>query len=191
MKKLNLKVRKCLVSQLLKQNLNRIWVWTCYFWLMLVPPLKGKVRNVLQTSRSWPASAFWKCTMLCWFFKLLPIWVRAIYINICAWILFLLPLIPAGLGSASKSFFLCLSLPPLLKKPSEGWLEPAGDPSCVQDVYLSTCFLAFIQSAMWPRAIIQDCALLPWVLRVENEPKWAGRLRGDLRTLQESRNRQV
>lgn len=86
---------------------------------------------------------------------------------------------------------LCLSLLPLLKKPSEGWLEPAQDQNCVQDVYLSTCFLAFIQSAMWPRAIVQGLSQSPWVLRVEKETKWAGRLGGDLRTLQGSRNGQV
>lgn len=55
-------------------------------------------------------------------YKLLPIWVRAIYLNICAGIFFLLAPISTGLGSASGVLpSLPVTPPPLLllKKPGE------------------------------------------------------------------------
>lgn len=173
------------VSQVLQQSLNRIWIWTWYFWLVLMPSPKGKVGNVFQTWRNWPASEFWKSTMLCWFIKLLPMWIRAISLNTCAWTLFQLTRIPAGLGPESGSFFLCLLLSPLLKKPTEGWVELARDESCVQDVSLSTGSLASFTVPCGPGPASRDCAQSPWVPRVEKVPKWAGRLRGGHRTLQE------
>lgn len=70
--------------------------------------------------RNWPASGIGKCPMLGWLIKLLPMWVRAVYLSTCAQTLFLLTLILTGFGSASGSFLLCLMLLPLLKKPIEG-----------------------------------------------------------------------
>lgn len=51
-------------------------------------------------------------------YKLLLIWVRVIYLNICAWIFFLLAPISTGLGSAS-GVLPSLPVTPLLKKPGE------------------------------------------------------------------------
>lgn len=149
-----------------------------------MPSLKRKVRNVLQTWRSWHTFEFWKCTILCWFIKLLPIWVRVVYLNIGAWTLFLLTLIPSGHGSSSRTL--------LLKKYSEVRLASQGSDR-VQDVYLSICFLAFIRSSEChvAQGHLPGVAGSPWVLRAEQKPKWERRLRGNLGNLQESRNRWV
>lgn len=142
------------VSQLFQQNLTRIWIWICSFWLVLMPFLKGKVRHALHTWRNWPASEFWKCIILCWFITLFPMWVRALFKHL------LLDLLPADPYSSWPwvSFWVLLSLPLTPSpsgKPSEGWLEPAQEQSCVQDVYAPKHLLPCLQSAVWPRAIVQ------------------------------------
>lgn len=65
------------------------------------------------------------------------------------------------LGPYSNWPWISFWLPPSLPVIPSFWKSPvssdklARDQSCLQDVYLSTCFLEFIPSAVWPKAIIQ------------------------------------
>lgn len=177
------------VSQLFQQNLTRIWIWICSFWLVLVPFLKGKVRNALHTWRNWPASEFWKCIILCWFITLFPMWVRALFKHL------LLDPLPAAPYSSWLwvSFWVLPSLPltpsPFLESPVRGdWNQPRSRAVSKMCMYLSTCFLVFrVTCGLGPSS--RDCAQSPWVLRLENKLKWAEKFRGTLGTLQESGNR--
>lgn len=159
MKKPKLKVKCLKVSQLLQQNLNRMWIWILIFLTCANAISKRTIQKCPSELEKLTSIWVWGMYYVRLIYKLLPIWVRAIYLNICAWIFFLLAPISTGFGSASG---VLPSLPVTPPPPSssekpwwEWWLCLARDQSCLQDVHLSTCFLEFIQSVMWPSTIIQ------------------------------------